>query len=69
MTHCNNSNVNLSNSQLNKLKLEKKNGIEVTSNLSWNLLGNSNDEINFLHKFLSTNTKFWRLCKALAYNP
>ena len=34
MTHCNNSNVNLSNSQLNKLKLEKKNGIEVTSNLS-----------------------------------
>ena len=31
-----------------------KNGTEVNLNLSSNVIGNSNDETNFLHKLLST---------------
>ena len=34
-----------------------KNGTEVTLNLSSNLIGNSNDETNFPHKLLLTNTQ------------
>ena len=48
MTQYNMLNIKLSNSQLNKLKSAMKNGTEVTSNLSSNLIGNSNDETNFL---------------------
>ena len=50
----------MSNLQLNKLKSEKKrkkNGTEVTLNLSLNLIGNSNDATNFPHKSLLTNTQ------------
>ena len=50
----------MSNLQLNKLKSEKKrkkNGTEVTLNLSLNLIGNSNDAANFPHKSLLTNTQ------------
>ena len=36
-------NLNLSTSQLNKLKSGIKNGTNVTLNLSWNVVGNSND--------------------------
>ena len=43
MTHCNTLNEKLSNSQLNKLESEIKNGTEVNLNLSSNLIGNSND--------------------------
>ena len=50
-------NIKLSNSQLNKLKSAIKNGTEVTLNLSSNLIGSSNDETNFPHKFLLTNTQ------------
>ena len=50
MTQCNNFNVNLSNSELNKLKLGIKNGTEITLNLSSNFTGNSNDETSFPHK-------------------
>ena len=39
MTKYNTLNVKLSNSQLHKLKPEIKNGTEVTSNLSSNLIG------------------------------
>ena len=49
-------NVKLSNSQLNKLKPEIKNGTEVALKLSSNVAGDSNDENNFLHKLLLTNT-------------
>ena len=49
-------NVKLSNSQLNKLKSAIKNGFEVTLNLSSNIAADSNDENNFLHKLLLTNT-------------
>ena len=47
-------NVNLSNSQLNKLKFGTKNGTEVTSKLSSNVVGDSNDENNFLHNLWLT---------------
>ena len=48
--------MKLSNSQLNKLKSGTKNGTEVTLNLSSNLIGNFNDETNFLHKIMLTDT-------------
>ena len=44
----------MSNSQLNKLKPGIKNGIEVTLNLSSNVIGDSSDETNFPHKLLLT---------------
>ena len=57
MTEYNTLNLKLSNSQLNKLKSRIKNGTEITLNLSSNLIGNSNDETNFPHKFILTNTQ------------
>ena len=48
MTHYNILNVKLSNSQLNKLKSGVKIGAEVTLKLSSNVVGDSNDENNFL---------------------
>ena len=68
MTQCNTLNVNLPNSQLNKLKSGMKNGIEVTLNLSSNVIGSSNDEANFPQKLLlSKNTQVLRLSKVFAY--
>ena len=67
MTKCNTSVLKLSNSQLCELKLlGTKNGTEETLNLSSNLIGNSNDETNFPHKLLLTDTKVSRLCKTFA---
>ena len=43
MTHYNTLNVRLSDPQLNKLKSGIKNGIEVTLNLSSNVIGDSKD--------------------------
>ena len=57
----------MSNSQLNKLKPAIKNGTEVTLNLSSNLIGNSNDETNFPHKLLLTDTQVSKIRKALNY--
>ena len=68
MTQCNTLDVKLSNSQLNKLKSTIKNGIEVTLNLSSNIIADSDDENNFLHKLLLTNTQVSRLRKAFANN-
>ena len=56
MTQYNPFNVKLSNSQLTKLKSTIKNGTEATLNLSSNLIGNSDDEINFPQKLLLTDT-------------
>ena len=65
MTHYNVTlNVKLSNSQLNKLKSGIKNNIEVTLNLSLSLTGNSNDETNFPHKLLLTDTQVSKIRKA-----
>ena len=49
MTQYNTLNVELSNSQLNKLKSAIKNGTRVTLDLSSNIIGDSNDENNFPH--------------------
>ena len=64
MTQHNTWNVKLSNSQLNKLKSEIKNGTQVTINLSSNAVGQSNDETNSPHKLLLTNTQVSKICKA-----
>ena len=66
MTQYNTLNVKLSNLQLNKLKSAIKNGTEVTLNFSSNIVGDSNDEINFPHKLLLTNTQVSNLRQAFA---
>ena len=57
MTQYKTLNIKLFNSQLNKLKSAIRNGTEVTLNLSSNMIGSSNDETNFPHNLLSTNTQ------------
>ena len=57
MTQDNTLNVKLFNPQINKLKSGIKNGIEVTLKISSNIFRDSNDENNFLHKLLLTNTQ------------
>ena len=56
ITQYNTLNGKLSNSQINKLKSGIKNGTEVTLNISSNIVGGSNDEDNFPHNLLLTNT-------------
>ena len=56
----------MSNSQLKKLKSGIKNGTEETLKLSSNVVCYSNDETNFPHKLLLTNTKVPRLRKTFA---
>ena len=68
MTQYNTLNVKLSNLQLNKLKSAIKNGTEATLNLSSNIVGDSNDENNFPHKLLLTNTHVLKLRKGFANN-
>ena len=63
MTHYNSLNVKLSNSQLNKLKLGINNEAEVTLNLSWNMIGDYDNKIDFLHKLLLTDRQVLRLRK------
>ena len=55
ITQYNSLNVNLSNSQLNKLKSAIKNETEAILKLSSNMVSNSDDETNFPHKSLLTN--------------
>ena len=64
MTQYNSLNVKLSNSQLNKLKSAIKNEAEVVLRLSSNMIGNSNNEINFPHKLLLTNRQVANIRKA-----
>ena len=59
--------VKLSNSQLNKLEFAIKNGTEVTLDLSSNLIGNCNDETNFPHKVLLTDTQVSKNHKAWCF--
>ena len=66
MTQYNTLNLKLSNSQLNNLKSRIKNGIGGTLNLLSNVVGDCNDDTNFPHKLLLTNTQFSRFCKAFA---
>ena len=62
-------NVKLSNFQLDKWKSELKNGAEVTLKLSSNVVGDSNDKINFPHKFLWNNMQVLRLPKSFTKGP
>ena len=66
MTQYNALNLKSSNSQLNKLKPATKSWTEITLNLSSKLLGNSNDETNFPHKLLLTDTQVSKIRKAFA---
>ena len=68
MTRYNTLIVNLSNSQLNKIKSGIKNGTEVTLNFSLNVVGDSNNETDFPHKLLLTNTQVSNLRKDFANN-
>ena len=63
MTQYNSLNVNLSNSQLNKLKSAIKNKSEVVLRLSSNMIGD--DETSFPQKLLLTNRQVANLRKAL----
>ena len=69
MTQYNSLNVNLSNSQLNKLNSAIRNETEAVLRLSSNMIGNPNDETKFPHKLLLlTNTQVANLHKAFANN-
>ena len=57
--------VELSNSQLNKLKSGIKNGTKVTLNLRSNVIGDSNDKAKFLYKLILFDTQVPRLRKVL----
>ena len=63
MIRYNTLNVKLSTLQLNKLKSAIKNGTEVTLNLSSNFIRISNNETNFPHKLLLTNTQISQIRK------
>ena len=52
MNQCNTLKVKFSNSQVNNFKSGMKNGTEVTLNLLSNVIGNSNNENNFLQRLL-----------------
>ena len=63
MGQYNSLNVKLSNSQLNKLKSAIKNEAEVILRISSNMVGDSDDKINFPHELLLTNRKVANLRK------
>ena len=60
--------MKLSNSQLNKLKSAIKYETEVVLRLSQNMIGDSNNETNFRHKFLSTDRQVLNIRKAFTDN-
>ena len=68
MTQYNSLNVKLSNSQLNKLKSAIKNESEAVLRLSSNMIGDSDDKINFPHELLLANRQVANLGKAFANN-
>ena len=68
MTQYNKINIKLSTSQLNKLKSAIKNETEVIIRISPNMIGNSNDETNFLHELLLTDRQVSSIRKAFSNN-
>ena len=66
MTQYNTLNVRLLNSQHNKLKFAIKNETDAVLRLSSNMIGNLDDETNFLHKLLLINRQVANLRKAFA---
>ena len=65
ITQYNTLNVNLSNLQLNKLKPGIKNNTKVTLKSSSNIFGDSNNDNNFHHNSLLTNTQVSSFVKHL----
>ena len=68
MTQYSSLNVRLSNSQLIKLKSAIKNETDVVLRISSNMVGNSNDNINFPYELLLTNRQIANIRKAFANN-
>ena len=66
MTQYNSLNVRLSNSQLNKLKSAIEDGTKVVLRLSSNMIGDSDDKINFPLELWLTNREVANLRKAFA---
>ena len=66
MTQYNTLKGKLSKSQINKLKSGIKNCTEVSLKISSNVVGDCNDENNFPHKLLLTNTQVSKLRKVFA---
>ena len=66
MTQYNSLNAKLSNSQLNTLKSAIKNETEVVLRLSSNMIGDSDEKINFPLELLLTNKQVASLRKAFA---
>ena len=64
MTQYNSLNVKLSNSQHNQLNSAIKNETDTILRLSSNMIGNSDDKINFPHELLLTNRQVTNLGKA-----
>ena len=64
MTQCNNLNLKLPNSELNKLKSAIKHETEVVLRLSSNMIGDN--ETNFSHKLLLTNRQVANLRKVFS---
>ena len=60
--------MKLSNSYLSKLKSVTKNGIKITLKFFSDVAGNYNDENNFPHKLLLTNTQVLKFRKAFSNN-
>ena len=63
-----NLNIKLPSLQLNKLKCGIRNNTELNLNLSSNVIGDSNDQVSFLHKLILSDRQVLMLCKALANN-
>ena len=68
MTQYNSLNVKLSSSQLNKLKSAIKNETDVLLRISSGMVGNLNNNTNFLHKLLLTDTQVGNIRKVFANN-
>ena len=68
MTEYNSVNVQLSNSQLNKLKTAVKNETDVVIRISPHMIGDSNDKGNFPHELLLTNRQVSSIRKAFSNN-
>ena len=68
MAQYNRLNVNLSNSQFNKLKSAITNETDVVIRLSPNMIADSNDETNFPHELLLTDRQVSSIRKAFSNN-
>ena len=67
MTQYNSLNVKLSNLQLSIWKSTIEDGTEVVLRLSTNMIGDSDDKINFPHEFSLTNRQVANLRKVFAH--